>query len=190
MEFQTYFLPVPARQLLSDLKGREMGTIGSPAPDFREIWRAELGSIFLEVGLREYELSTFSSWKDGYGSPRVLNIRESPKRAKRPREFPRYAWFKGQVIEEIYIVRDTVELEEEHQRSQYAYDQAIILQSSSKLISLFMIREDLGGVALGHEPAVKRMSIVHTQPAPYYTNKSIVQSRQAREVRPIEMAWS
>lgn len=190
MDSQTCFLSVPARQLLSDLKGREIGTIGSPVPDFRESWRAQQGSIFLDVGSREYEVSTILSLGDDYGSPKVLNIRESPKRTKRPREFPRYGWFKGQVVEEIYIVRDTVELELEHQQSHYAYDQAIILQSSSKVISLFMIREDLGGVALGHEPAVKRMPIVHTQPAPHYTNTSIVQSRQAREIRPLEVAWS
>lgn len=190
MDMQNYFLPTQSRQLLADLRGQEIGTIGSPESDFRESWRAPFGSIFLEIGSKEYELSTFSSAEQEYGSPKVLNFREIPQRTKRQREFPRYGWFKGSVIEEIYIVRDTVELEQEHWRSHYAYDQAVILQSQTKMISLFMMQENFGGVALGHEPTVKQGPLLHTQPAPYYTNSSILQSRQTREMRPLEVAWS
>jgi hypothetical protein len=144
----------------------------------------------LEIGSRDYEFSTFSGPERNFGDPKVLSIREAPKRGTRRRAFPRYGWFTGSVIEEIYIVRDTVELEQEHWQRHYAYDQAIILQCKSTLISLFMIREDFGGVALGHEPTVKQGLWVHTQPAPYYTNSATLQSRQTREIRPLEVAWS
>jgi len=180
-----------ARQILFSTLGAAIGLVGSPDEDFRDTWRSPEDGIALEVGDSEIEVRSFTTRDFSSSLPnKSLDVISPPKGRTKRKSFPRYAWFRGQTVQEILIVRDAIRLVQRRETFEYEYDMGIVFLTERKSISFFLMRENWGGVAMGHEPRTRGDLSIHTQPSTYQTNPWILEADQTRRVLPIRDAWS
>ena len=154
---------------LADLKGSAIGFVGSPARDFRDSWRTWGLNLIIEVGNRDY---TFGADEAGSELEAVaqeiprLWVRHFKDRQSQLTGFPRYDWWRGRVVNEVLIARDSYTFDLPVQSGEIVMDRAVILVTQDKTISISLIAaHDNVDILLAHEPTISGRLGVITQPA-------------------------
>jgi hypothetical protein len=166
---ERYLLDRESLSALASLQGGAIGFVGSPSEDFRDTWQTWGGNIILEVAGRDYYFGADEKW-----SNLEAVAREIPQLWVRPFDefeiplagFPRFDWWRGLIINEVLIARDTYSYAIPEQTGDIVMDRAIILITERKSISISLVEaHDGADLLLAHEPTIAGRLGMMTQPA-------------------------
>ena len=158
-------------QNLTSLRGSTVISIGSPQDEFNDSWLSEGFPIFFSVSEGDFvfyvDLEDCSIKPVGDSLPRLHMFRESQVQFDfEGDEFAMYHFWEGEIIQDLFVIRDTYAFTLHGQSSEIVMDRGIGIITNKRVVTVASaFAHDVASLLLAHEPNVDGRVGVITQPA-------------------------